>query len=194
MPPTPTVVPVNLVFNEIRNDTSEDELDWIELYNNSSVAVALGPYEISIVTGTGAGDPNIADAADDVDLINLPEHDDDGEDIMLQPGEYLLIVNRDPEDSIIADGKDITINASNRLKLQGAEHLYFFPRLEWELPDGQFLLILRNAGDQNGSQNNIQDIVGDLRISNYQDDIDTEVWPLRNWQYTTGDGGCCECR
>ena len=65
---------------------SEDDLDWIELYNNSSVDVDIGDYEISIVT---------ADKKD-TDLIQLQDKDDDGVDIKLGAGEYLLIVNRDP--------------------------------------------------------------------------------------------------
>ena len=180
VPPTPTVVPVNIVFNEIRNDTSEDDLDWIELYNNSSVDVDIGDYEISIVTAHDKDD----------DLIQLQDKDDDGVDIKLGAGEYLLIVNRDPEDSIIANGKDITINASNRLNLQGAEHLYYFPKLEWQLPNtgDDFLLILRNKKDKNKSHEAIQDIVGDLRITDLRDDIDTKVWPLKNWGYADNDG------
>ena len=126
-PPDKTVVGVGIVFNEIRNDTSEDDLDWIELYNNGTTAVDIGAYEITIVEGDEA-------VKTDTDLIGLPDKDDDGQDIMLGAGEYLVIVNRDPEDSILADGKDITINASNRLKLEGAEHLYYFPTLSWELP------------------------------------------------------------
>ena len=102
----------------------------------------------------------------------------------------LLIVNTKPKDSIIADGKDITINASNRLKLEGAEHLYYFPRLGWKLPnDKSFLLILRSAKDKNGSPDAIQDVVGDLRITDLRDDLDTKVWPLRNWGSVSGDGG-----
>ena len=179
VPPTPTLVPVNVVFNEIRNDTSEDDLDWIELYNNSSVDVDLGDYEISIVTRDKK----------DTDLVQLQDKDDDGVDIKLGAGEYLLIVNRDPEDSIIADGKDITINASNRLNLQGAEHLYYFPKLDWAIPnEGGFLLILRNKKDKNGSPDHIQDVVGDLRISDLRDDLDTKVWPLKNWGYADNDG------
>ena len=178
--PDPTVVPVNVVFNEIRNDTSEDDLDWIELYNNSSVDVDIGAYEISIVTKDKK----------DTDLIGLQDKDDDGVDIKLGAGEYLLILNRDPEDSILADGKDITINATNRLKLQGAEHLYYVPDADWELPNTEegFLLILRTAKDKNGSPDAIADVVGDLRIEDLRDDLDTKVWPLRNWGAVSGDG------
>ena len=183
-PPDPTVVPVNVVFNEIRNDTSEDDLDWIELYNNSSVDVDIGAYEIGIVTATGT----TSDTAKEEDLVQLKDKDDDGVDIKLKAGEYLLIVNRDPEDSIIADGKDITINETNRLNLQGASHLYYFPNKTWALPNsGEFLLVLRTAQDKNGGPDAIADIVGGLRIEDLRDDIDTKVWPLRNWG-KAGDG------
>ena len=188
-PPDPTVVPVNVVFNEIRNDTSEDDLDWIELYNNSSVDVDLGDYEISIITDASFDTEEIL-AESDIDLIQMQDKDDAGQDIKLGAGEYLLIVNREPKDSILAKGKDITINASNRLKLQGAEHLYYFPKLEWALPnEGDHLLILRDKKDKNGSHEHIQDIVGDIFITTTEDDIDTGVWPLRGWRFVIDSDG-----
>ena len=50
----------------------------LNFYNNSSVAVDIGAYEITMVTEHGK----------DEDLVGLQDKDDDGQDIMLGAGEY----------------------------------------------------------------------------------------------------------
>ena len=42
-----------VVINEVRNDTSRANIDWVELKNTSSRAVDLEEWELSIVTNVG---------------------------------------------------------------------------------------------------------------------------------------------
>ena len=64
-----------IVINEVRNDTSRDNVDWIELKNVSSRAVDLEEWELSIVTGLGKDD----------DLVDLPAYEIQRDEILLIP-------------------------------------------------------------------------------------------------------------
>ena len=111
-----------VVINEIRNDLSHDNLDWVELKNVSRQPVDLENWVLSIVTGVGA----------DTDLVNLPRY-------TLARGEILLLQRHHPQFTDIADG--INISNPNEPKNRGATHKYFVdPRLD--LPNvGKFVLL-----------------------------------------------------
>ena len=76
-----------IVINEVRNDTSEDNVDWIELKNIGTDTIELEDWELSIVTAAGM----------DEDLVDLPEYE-------LEPGALLLLLNDGPWLTPIIEG------------------------------------------------------------------------------------------
>ena len=151
-----TVVPANrVVINEVRNDLSEANFDWIELKNVSRAAINLGTWELSLVTAVGA----------DTDLVDLPDY-------TLLPGEILLLCGLHPQQTPFAGG--INIENPDRPKTKGAIHKYFIvPGLN--LPNtGKFVLLLRSEPDKNGQDAAIADYAGDGFFS---DTPYTDFWP-----------------
>ena len=143
-----------VVINEVRNDRSDDTLDWVELKNVSRSAVQLGNWELSIVTGVGA----------DIDLVTLPSY-------QMAPEEILLLQAQDPKFTDLAGGINIADPESGK---KGATHKYFVaPGLS--LPNtGKFVLLLRSASDKNGQDAAIEDYAGNGFFS---DTPHTEFWP-----------------
>lgn len=156
-----TVFSNQIVINEVRNDTSGDDLDWIELKNIGSRIVELDDWELSIVTQVGS----------DEDLINLPNY-------ALYPREILLILNRHPSESLFADGIDVSDDEEDILP-RGARHKYFVAA-PWELPNsGRFLLLLRSESDKNGEDEAIADYAGNGFFSDPGSELNTEFWPRK---------------
>ena len=153
-----------IVINEVRNDTSKDNVDWVELKNIGSGIQQIKDWELSIVT------EEVTDAGlvvlKDTDLVDLPEYE-------LASGEILLLLNADPWGTPIAAG----MNAA------GADH----PRdgipayvvgTSLDLPNtGKFMLLIRSKSDQNGKDKDIQDYAGNGFFENFSDNISTEFWP-----------------
>ena len=144
-----------VVINEVRNDVSNDNLDWVELKNVSRLPINLAAWELSIVTGVNA----------DIDLVDLPDYE-------IAPGEILLLQARHPKFTTLADG----INIANAVapKNTGAVHKYFVdPNLN--LPNvGTFTLLLRSESDKNGQDVAIEDYAGNVFFS---DPPHTDFWP-----------------
>lgn len=146
-----------IVINEVHNDTSTDNIDWVELKNVSTRTVQLEDWELSIVTGVGK----------DTDLVNLPEFE-------LFPGEILLIVNEEPEYTPLADG--IRVDSGHNYKA-GATHLYSVDE-SFMLPNiGKFVLLLRSESDQNGEDRAIQDYAGNGFFVDTSPSFLTAFWP-----------------
>ena len=84
-----------IVINEVRNDTSTDNVDWVELKNIGSGIQQIKDWELSIVT------EEVTDAGlvvlKDTDLVDLPEYE-------LASGEILLLLNEAPWVTPIAAG------------------------------------------------------------------------------------------
>ena len=112
-----------VIINEVRNDTSEADLDWIELYHNNDGAAAVAQnvenWTLSVVTAPAKADGSL-DYKDQNQVI-LPKYN-------LQPGEYLVIYNRDPGDTILAGGVSIEDVAAGRQINKGASHRVFHRR------------------------------------------------------------------
>ena len=160
-----------IIINEVRNDTSQDNVDWIELYNNSAVTadpISVRNYTLSMVTGNGTGTDNISVVAQ----ITLDQ------DYQMPPRSYLLIVNKDPEDTILAGGVDLVNRDDEREVKKGARHVYYIDR-RLDLPStGNFSLVLRTDGATNGTDNFV-DFVG---TAFYTDaDRDSTFRPLQGW-------------
>ena len=183
--PRPSANPASLsatgvIINEVRNDTSEANLDWIELFNNTdptaagAVPKSIHNWELSIVM------ENDAAAADknDKSLAVLPSY-------KLQPGEYLVIYNRDPGDTILAGGVDVEKVAEGAHVEKGASHKYVV-RSGLNLPStGKYLIILRTGNDKKGTHEKVKDIAGNgfkpAGTKNELKNETTDVWPLKYW-------------
>ena len=144
-----------VVINEVRNDTSRDNIDWIELKNVSSRAVDLEEWELSIVTGVGQ----------DTVLVDLPPYE-------LEKGEILLILNQHPHFTNLAEGVNIE-EPEEHLRLTGLRHKYFVSEA-LDLPaNKQFVLLVRSEINQNGRDAAIEDYAGNGFFS----DGFTQFWP-----------------
>ena len=154
---TTSVPSKTIVINEVRNDTSKDNLDWIELKNVSTKTVQLEDWELSVVTGIGA----------DIDLVDLPAYE-------LGKGEILLLLNKSPRLPPFADGINI---AERKPRPKGAKHLYFVDT-QLVLPNtGKFVLLLRNKSDKNGQDAAIEDYAGNGFFLDTSPKFSTGFWP-----------------
>ena len=146
-----------VVINEVRNDTSRDNIDWVELKNVSNRVVQVEDWALSIVTGVG----------EDNDLVNLPEYE-------LNPGEILLLLNKDPWFTPIVGG--INISEDTRPRTGPLRSYLVDTRLN--LPDtGKFLLLLRSESDWNGKDKAIQDYAGNGFFIDTSSNFSTGFWP-----------------
>ena len=145
-----------VVINEVRNDTSRDNIDWIELKNVGSKTIDLETWELSIVTGVD----------EDEDLVDLPRY-------KMAKGEILLILNQYPYFTDLAEGIDIEEPEEHR-HLTGLTHKYFVSEA-LDLPEAKkFTLLLRSENDQDGKDRAIEDYAGNAFFS---DDLTTQFWP-----------------
>ena len=149
----------SVVINEVRNDTSRANIDWIELKNTSSRSVDLEDWELSIVTG-GTG------VREDRDLVDLPPY-------IILKGEILLILNQHPHLTDLAEGINIE-DPEAYLVRRGLTHKYFIDE-NLDLPANKtFTLLLRSENDQNGKDVAIADYAGN---GFFTDNLTTEFWP-----------------
>ena len=178
-----------VIINEVRNDTSSANLDWIELFNNTDPAPAgvtstnVNNWELSIVTRTPkAGkteDSHPPDATNfdykDESLAVLPTY-------KLAPGEYLVIYNRDPSGTGLAGGVSIDAVANQTNVNKGTSHVYTVSE-NLNLPsDKKFLIILRNGNDKKGTHEKVVDFAGNGYFTRQKDnEFDTQVWPFVGW-------------
>ncbi len=175
-----------IIINEVRNDSSDENLDWIELFYNSNNAsdplVNIKDWELSLVMakmkdGGGyheSGDANFTDTS----LAVLPEY-------KMKPGEYLVIYNRDPEGSVtFAMGKSLKSVSDGSAVNMGADHKYVVAK-DLKLPaTGKFLILLRtrNHADDVGKPTNIKDYAGNGFFKRKEaQKFNTEVWPFVGW-------------
>ena len=146
-----------IVINEVRNDPSSANLDWIEVKNVYFSAVELEDWELSVVTGVGA----------DIDLVELPAYE-------LGRGEILLLLNKSPQMTPFADGINI---AEGKPRPKGAKHLYFVDT-QLVLPNtGKFVILLRKESDKNGQDAAIEDYAGNGFFLDTSPKFSTGFWP-----------------
>ena len=145
-----------IVINEVRNDTSTDNIDWVELKNVSSGIQQIKDWELSIVTAAGT----------DTDLVDLPEYE-------LASGEILLLLNESPWLTPIAAGVSAVDTEHQR---DGVPAYVVDSRLN--LPNtGKFMLLIRSKFDQNGKDKDIQDYAGNGFFEDFSTDVSTQFWP-----------------
>ena len=188
---SPTVVArAGIIFSEIANritptKTNKSEGDWIELYNNGTASVNVVGYTLSTIQADlGAPEDNDADAHNAMDKPLFTIEHPDGDPINVDPGEYLLLLSKDPAETGIAVGTDVT---NDDIEARVASSYYVDEDLD--LPDDAgFTLILRTVKDKPGSADlaTIADIaVGKDGYFGLVDDdpvYNTDVWPLASTQ------------
>ena len=176
-----------IIINEVRDDPSRANVDWIELYNNSAVTTApisVKNWRVRLATATMNDDGTYKDHKTSV-LAILPDY-------RIPAGEYLLIVNRDPEDTDLAGGEnlaDIAEGGTRKVVKRGATHVYHISDGSadgvdgLDLPgSGKYLIVLR-SGDK-GDDNYHEQFVDFAGNGFFKEDskAGTDVWPLRGWK------------
>ena len=194
-----TSIPSNsVVINEIRNSGKAGE-DWVELYNAGTTAVGLRDWELSIIKAGAKPEAGILKT--DVRLVGKDKDDDDSkrfppnDEFKLKPGEYLLIVERHPSETSLANGVNVEEVVAGSNVNAGATHQYIV-RESLDL-NGVGMLLLRSALDKNNYHNKddsgrnymtskapsekIMDYAGAGFIAVKSSTYNTEVWPFRGW-------------
>ncbi len=158
-----------VIINEVRNDPSDANLDWVELYHYNDAAGAtpqnLNNWTLSIVTANDK----------DTNLFSFPQ-------IKLQPGEYLVVYNRHPGETILAGGVNVEDVLEGKQVNKGASHQYIV-REGLNLPaSGKFLLLLRNGNDKVATHEKLVDYAGNGFFSRVEaNKFNTDVWPFIGW-------------
>ena len=160
----------SVVFNEIANRSGDDgKQDWIELYNKSGSAKKINGWELSLVTATGTDEELFTFTSDDD--INVPAKG------------YLLIVNQDPRKTTLEGGYDVINPGNSARQSDGAgntpSRLYYVSD-KLNIPEKNFLLILRHGNDKTGTHEKVEDVAGNN--PRFDDNAkSTQVWPLNSW-------------
>ena len=167
----------SVVFNEIAN-RSVAKHDWIELYNKSGSDKKINDWALSVVKKNAQGNN------EDNKLFHFTNAA--GDDIIVPAKGYLLIVNTDPSE----DGQPLeggyNVGSSQDSRRQTADgtggkpaRLYYVSD-KLDIPEKEFLLILRHGNDKTSTHEKIEDIAGN--DPDFEDaNINTQVWPLRSW-------------
>ena len=197
----------SVVINEVRNDNSGANVDWVELYNAGTEAVDLHGWELSHIDGSIDVVKSPGDGKKlDVMLVGKEDGGDDKDrfpkDYKIQPGAYLLIVNRHPAFTPLANGVNIDeVAAGNEVKA-GASHDYIV-RPKLNIPNANVTLLLRSALDKNshhkgdnkkwqtslGASEKIMDYAGTVSNEVKTNEYNTKVWPFRGWTKETATDG-----
>ena len=164
----------SVVFNEIAN-RSDKKHDWIELHNKSSSDQKINGWELSVVQVKEGKNT-------DTELFTFTAGSN-GDDIVVPAKGYLLIVNTDPRNTPLEGGYDVVNPGNSARQSDGAgnkpSRLYYVSS-QLDIPEKEFLLILRNGNDKTGTHEKIEDIAGNNPAFT-DETINTEVWPLRSW-------------
>ena len=173
-----SIAGVGVVINEVRNDTSEANLDWVEFFNNADPTAAdatptnIENWTLSMVFGVEDADGNVT--PDEANLFSLPKY-------KFQPGQYLVVYNRHPGETVLAGGVNIEDVAAGEQVNKGASHMYVV-REGLNLPDDlTFTLILRNGNDKVKTHEKIVDYAGNRFLSEVSATKNTDFWPLTAW-------------
>lgn len=146
-----------IVINEVRNDTSRENVDWVELKNIGSGPQQLKDWELSIVTAAGK----------DTDLVDLPEYE-------LDSGEILLLLRQEPWLTPVAGG----INAADMDAESRDNASAYVVDSNLNLPNsGKFTLLLRSKADKNGKDEDIRDYAGNGFFEDLSNKVSTQFWP-----------------
>ena len=162
----------SIIINEVRNDTADANLDWIELHNTGDADVEIKKWTIDMVINS-----NSDAAKNHKRVVEFP----DAGYAKITAGGYLVIYNRDPADTILADGINIADPLNERVQ-KGAQHMYFVDTDLNLNNSGKFLLVLRNGNDKTNHEK-VVDIAGNgfFKVEAVDRVDHTDVFPLRGW-------------
>ena len=173
-----------LIINEIRDDTSPADLDWIELHNTSAAAINIRNWSFGVFCGY------FCDF-----YYDFPDTD-----ITVPAGGYLVVYNRHPSETVLAAGVNVADYDGNDFPT-GATHLYYvmdeeplddnftYPALSVTANSGsQFLIALMHPSRNEAGQiittaERVADIAGNMFA---EDRNVSDIWPLEGWTKPTG--------
>ena len=173
-----------VVINEIGNRT-EDKYDWVELFNRAYEDISLKDWSLSIVDKSVVHDVarDALESADgsmhDVELVHFKT------DITIPARGYLLVMHSDPlaKENPLAGG--IALATPREKPLPGQEQLMSSLPLSQcyidtglSLPDGDFLLILRDSATAEGTDEHLRDVAGNYYKPALVGAEPTLMWPL----------------
>ena len=193
-----------IIITEVRNDTSPANVDWVELHNPGTEPQGLWDWELTIVDDRD-DDDDLSDT--DTVLVGFDEEYTPQQrlergfppnsDFRLEPGEYLLIVNRDPRETVLADGvnidaviagTDVNAGASNTtISLVLRKHVGRNAR-HVRAPNKEKVADARTSTNTDSSKD-IQDYVGNFQQAVTTNEYNTQVWPFRGWTARSRDDG-----
>ncbi len=173
-----------VIINEIGN-RSDDTYDWLELFNLSYEDINLKDWSISIVDKAVVHDI----ARDALESGDGSAHDRQfvhfETDITIPARGYLLLMQTDPmrDGHPLAGGIAPAIPIDKLLPGQtavtvGRPSSQCYVDAGLALPDGDFLLILRDSATAEGTAENLRDIAGNYYKAAMIEAEPTLMWPL----------------
>ncbi len=152
---------MGVIINEIRDDTSASNVDWIELHNVNLTGdpISVNGWRLRLTTAND----------NDSVLAVIPDY-------KIAPGEFLLIVNRNPEETDLAGGIDLQDIIGKNEVNKGARHVYFVSA-NLNLPGSGAYLVTLRSGDLTSSHEQFVDFAG----NGFFAATGTEMHPLRGW-------------
>ena len=173
-----------VVINEIGNRT-EDKYDWVELFNRAYEDINLKDWSLSLVDKSVVHDVarDALESADgsthDVELVHFKT------DITIPARGYLLVMHSDPLAKAHPLAGGIALATPREKPLPGQEQLMSSLPLSQchidtglSLPDGDFLLILRDSATAEGTDEHLRDVAGNYYKPALVGAEPTLMWPL----------------
>ena len=182
-PDTFTPPKSHVIINEVHNNSNND-LDWLEL--RFLQKTNLENWTLSYVKTDFT----------EVEIMRFPKRE-------FQANDILLIVNKDPRDTNLAAGQDVTIGGNNQARGALKTHKYWNPSNGnsssghyLDIPDyngGNFLLILRTGRgwERLGTRDRLHDAVGRATLVRQTLKADTvlyeeyprfkQIWETNTW-------------
>ena len=173
-----------VVINEIGNRT-EDKYDWVELFNRAYEDINLKDWSLSLVDKSVVHDVarDALESADgsihDVELVHFKT------DITIPARGYLLVMHSDPLAKAHPLAGGIALAAPREKPLPGQEQLMSslplsqcYVDVGLSLPDGDFLLILRDSATAEGTDEHLRDVAGNYYKPALVGAEPTLMWPL----------------
>ena len=173
-----------VVINEIGN-RSEDKYDWIELFNRAYEDISLKDWSLSLVDKSVVHDVarDALESGDgsmhDVQLVHFKT------DITIPARGYLLVMHSEPLAKAHPLAGGIALATPPEKPLPGQKPLT--PSLPLSqchvdaglsLPDGDFLLILRDSATAEGTDEHLRDVAGNYYKPALVGAEPTLMWPL----------------
>ena len=173
-----------VVINEIGN-RSEDKYDWVELFNRAYKDISLKDWSLSLVAKSVVHDvaKDALESGDgsmhDVQLVHFKT------DITIPARGYLLVMHSEPQAKAHPLAGGIALATPPEKPLPGQKPLtpslplsQCYVDTGLSLPDGDFLLILRDSATAEGTDEHLRDVAGNYYKGGMVGAEPTLMWPL----------------